>query len=98
MRLILVISLAFAFIMSCQTEEKTMREDVEELVKLEKQIVDLTIKANTKAVSDLDNKVDSLTNILQRRSNELQQKYKKQDKLKDFQEAYEKIKTEMFEK
>ncbi|ALO14860.1 hypothetical protein L21SP5_01205 [Salinivirga cyanobacteriivorans] len=97
-RLILVILVAFAFIAGCKNEETTIKEDAKELVKIEKQIVDLTIKANSNENPMLSRKADSLTTVLQKRSNELQLKYKKLNKIKDFQEAYQKVKEEVFKK
>jgi|SRR6056297_2240600 len=97
-RLILVIFVTFAFIAGCKNDKTTIKEDAKELVKIEKQIVDLTIKANSDENPRLSKKADSLTNILQKRSNELQLKYKKLNKTKDFQEAYQKVKEEIFKK
>lgn len=98
MRLILVILLAFTFTLSCENDKNTMKKDVKELVKIEKQIVDLTIKSKSNENPEVSKKVDSLTNVLQKRSNELQLKYKKLNKTEDFQEAYQNVKDEIFKK
>lgn len=97
-RLILVIFVVIALLAGCKNEKTTIKEDAKELVKIEKQIVDLTIKANSDENPRLSKKADSLTNVLQTRSNELQLKYKKLNKTKDFQEAYQKVKEEVFKK
>ena len=97
-RLILVIFVVIGFLAGCKNEKTTIKEDAKELVKIEKQIVDLTIKANSDENPRLSKKADSLTTVLQTRSNELQLKYKKLNKTKDFQEAYQKVKEEVFKK
>lgn len=99
MRIFFTIILFATILLSCQnTTEQTINKDAKQLVKIEKEIVDLTTESRDQNNPDLLKKRDSLSKKLQSLSSEYQKKHKKAGNTKQFQDAYQEAKKEIFQK
>ncbi len=95
---LLIVLLAVTCISCNQVSQQEINEDVTELVKIEREILDLTLEIQKDKNQRLVRKRDSLGDELQNLSNKYQQKYYKLEKTEEFQEAYKKIKEKHFRK
>lgn len=86
--------LLLTIFLSCSNEQKQMEEDALKLIKMEKRIVDLTIQLKKENNQVLAQERDSISDVLQNLSIELQKKYREVAKIKEFQETYDRIKRE----
>ncbi len=99
MRASLLIVFLFVTLAGCNyVSQEEINQDVTKLVKIEREILDLTLEIQKTKNQRLIQKRDSLGNHLQQLSNKYQQKYLKLEKTEEFQETYKKIKEKHFKK
>jgi hypothetical protein len=84
--------LLLAIFLSCNNDQKQMEEDALKLIKMEKRIVDLTIQLKKENNQALALERDSISDVLQDVSIELQKKYQEKLLLKEFQVIYDSLK------
>ena len=89
----LLIIVMFAGINSCNNQNDEMSKDISNLVTLEKKIISDSKQFALKNDSILKKRIDSLSNILKTEGKKLREKYRKADKMEEFQKMYKKIKA-----
>jgi Skp family chaperone for outer membrane proteins len=93
LRLLFLLVFLGIFTMACNNPKNDIKDDALKLIKMEKQIVDLTIQLTKEESKALEQERDSISDILQNLSQELQRKYRDADLTKEFQQAYSDLKT-----